>query len=143
VVLDIVAGVIMDRIDTKIIETLKEDARTPYLRIAKELGVSEGTIRKRVAKLIKENIIKKFTISLHNSIGALVGIETNPHIETKKIVSNLQKVGLKEIFEVTGRFDVVCIIDSKNTESMNNSLEEIRVLNGVNYTETFTILKEN
>ncbi|MAG41305.1 MAG: hypothetical protein CL951_05280 [Erythrobacteraceae bacterium] len=133
----------MDEIDTKIVEYLQEDARKPFLQIAKELKVSEGTIRKRVNKLISEKVIKKFTITLQNRIGAIVGIETNPHIETRNIVENLKKVGLKEIYEVTGRFDIVCIIDTQSTEGMNDVLEKIRILEGINHTETFTILKEN
>ncbi len=133
----------MDKIDTKIVESLKEDARTPFLRIARELNVSEGTIRKRVAKLINEKVIKKFTITLFNRIGAIVGIETNPHIETRKIVESLQKSGLKEIFEVTGRFDIICVLDTQDTEAMNTILEKIRGSEGINHTETFTILKEN
>jgi len=133
----------MDETDTKIIEYLRKDARMPFLQIARELKVSEGTIRKRVAKMQANNVIKKFTITLHNRVGAIVGLETDPHKETKKIVEHLKGVGLKEIYEVTGRFDVICVIDSTNTEGMNDILEKIRALEGINHTETFTILKEN
>lgn len=40
----------MDGIDKKIIDSLKNDSRTPFLSIAKKIGVSEGTIRQRVEK---------------------------------------------------------------------------------------------
>jgi Lrp/AsnC family transcriptional regulator of lysine biosynthesis len=133
----------MDELDTKIVQFLQNDGRMAFLKIAKELGVSEGTIRKRVAKMQDQEVIKKFTVTLRNRIGAIVGIETNPHIETKKIVELLQSIGLREIYEVTGRFDIVCVLDSVDTEAMNEQLEKIRISEGVNHTETFTILKEN
>ena len=133
----------MDETDTKIVKYLQDNGRMPFLKIAKELGVSEGTIRKRVAKLQANSVIKKFTVTLRNRIGAIVGIETNPHKETKQIVDSLNVIGLREIYEVTGRFDIVCVLDSVDTEVMNEQLEQIRRSEGVNHTETFTILKEN
>ena len=133
----------MDETDTKIVKYLQDNGRMPFLKIAKELGVSEGTIRKRVAKLQANSVIKKFTVTLRNRIGAIVGIETNPHKETKQIVDSLNVIGLREIYEVTGRFDIVCVLDSVDTEAMNEQLEQIRRSEGVNHTETFTILKEN
>tara|TARA_Y100000310_G_C20684967_1_gene818387 strand:- start:1706 stop:2107 length:402 start_codon:yes stop_codon:yes gene_type:complete len=133
----------MDETDTKIVKYLQDNGRMPFLKIAKELGVSEGTIRKRVAKLQANSVIKKFTVTLRNRIGAIVGIETNPHKETKQIVDSLNAIGLREIYEVTGRFDIVCVLDSVDTEAMNEQLEQIRRSEGVNHTETFTILKEN
>ena len=84
----------MDETDTKIVKYLQDNGRMPFLKIAKELGVSEGTIRKRVAKLQANSVIKKFTVTLRNRIGAIVGIETNPHKETKQIVDSLNVIGL-------------------------------------------------
>jgi DNA-binding Lrp family transcriptional regulator len=133
----------LDSIDQRIIDELEKDARTPFLKIAKELSVSEGTIRKRVAKLIEEKIITKFTIELSNHFTAIVGMETNPHIPTKQIVSELEKLPTKKIFEVAGRYDVVCFITTKSFEEINEVLEKIRIINGIMHTETFTILKEN
>ena len=37
----------LDHIDQQIIELLQKEGRVPYLAIANELGVAEGTIRRR------------------------------------------------------------------------------------------------
>ncbi|MCD6223102.1 MAG: AsnC family transcriptional regulator, partial [Thermoplasmata archaeon] len=41
----------IDEIDKKILEILSNNARTPYTQIAKDVGLSEGAIRKRVAAM--------------------------------------------------------------------------------------------
>lgn len=133
----------MDNIDTTIIERLRKDARTPFLQIAKDIKVSEGTIRKRVKDLTSEKIIKKFTIETAEDIFAIVGIETETKTETKKIVEKIKSFDVGSIYEVTGRFDIICEVPSSTMEKVNEILERIRSTQGVLHTETFTVLKKN
>lgn len=130
----------MDSTDIKIIERLRKDARTPYLRIAKDLKVSEGTIRKRVSDLIKSKEIGKFTIETDKDLFAIVGIETETKTETKKIVAKIKSQNVETIYEVTGRFDIICMIPSDDRAIVNDTLEKIRAVPGVLHTETFTVL---
>jgi Lrp/AsnC family transcriptional regulator, involved in the regulation of lysine biosynthesis len=133
----------MDEIDKQILKKLEENARTPFLTISKELDVSEGTIRKRVTKLLKNNTIKKFTIETKSQTTAIIGIEINPHKPTSDIVKELQKLEISKIYEIAGRFDLMCFIKVKNMEVLNETIERIRITKGIEHTETFTILKEN
>jgi DNA-binding Lrp family transcriptional regulator len=133
----------MDEIDNTIIETLRKDARTPFLQISKNLKVSEGTIRKRVKDLVSEKVIKKFTIETAEDVFAIVGIETETKTETKKIVEKIEQFGVESIYEVTGRFDIICEVPSSDMEKVNDILEKIRSTQGVIHTETFTVLKKN
>ena len=132
----------MDHIDTKIIERLRKDARTPFLQIAKDLNVSEGTIRKRVKNLLGKKQINKFTIETDEDVFAIVGIETETKIETKKIVDKIKSFGIDAIYEVTGRFDIICMVPLSEREKVNETLEKIRTTEGVVHTETFTILNK-
>jgi Lrp/AsnC family transcriptional regulator for asnA, asnC and gidA len=54
----------MDEKDRKIIEILEEDARTPFTEIAKMLNVSEATVRKRIARLERGGVIRRYTIEV-------------------------------------------------------------------------------
>ncbi|MFY9186996.1 MAG: winged helix-turn-helix transcriptional regulator, partial [Bacillota bacterium] len=49
---------VLKDLDVAILSYLKQDGRTPFTFIAQELGVAEGTVRKRVARLIEEGIIE-------------------------------------------------------------------------------------
>lgn len=131
----------MDELNRKIIDELKRDSRTPFLGIAKKLKVSEGTIRKRVSKLQDSKSIKKFTIETGDEIMAIVGIETKSQMDTQKIALQMRDIGADRVYEVTGRFDIICWIAADNMTRINDLLEKIRQTQGVVHTETFSVLK--
>ena len=47
----------MDELDQRIIGLLQMDGRASNAALARELGVTEGTIRRRVSRLIQEDVI--------------------------------------------------------------------------------------
>jgi Lrp/AsnC family transcriptional regulator for asnA, asnC and gidA len=60
----------MDDLDRKIIQKLKENCVKPFVRIGRELGVAEGTVRLRTKKLVDSGVIRKFTVDVEaNSMG--------------------------------------------------------------------------
>jgi len=130
----------MDNIDNAIITTLRKDSRTPFLQIARKLNVSEGTVRKRVKDLVEDGEIKRFTIETKYDTFAIVGIQTDTRIETKRIVDKIKPWGVLNIYEVTGRFDIVAMVPRKDMDTINETLEHIRSIEGVVHTETFTVL---
>jgi len=48
----------LDMLDRDIINELQDDGRRPYSEIASKLKVSEGTVRKRVKKLMDMDVFK-------------------------------------------------------------------------------------
>jgi Lrp/AsnC family transcriptional regulator for asnA, asnC and gidA len=73
----------MDYKDKKIIEILSRDSRTPNTEIAKKIGVSESTVRKRIKALEKKGVIEKYSIVVNPSkMGfntvAIVGLDVEP-----------------------------------------------------------------
>lgn len=133
----------MDDKDKAIIEKLEKNARTPFLQIAKEMDVSEGTIRKRVVNLVKNKTIKKFTIETSYETRAIVEVITGSQIPTQKVVNEIKKLGIEKIFEVAGRFTLLCIIKANNLNQVNDIVESIRQINGVIQTETLPVLRED
>ncbi|HID39145.1 MAG TPA: Lrp/AsnC family transcriptional regulator, partial [Calditrichaeota bacterium] len=97
----------LDEIDMKIIDMLQKNARTPYTQIAKEVGLSEGAIRKRVDALEKNGIIRKYVAVIdprkvgYNSI-TILGLDTEP----TKLLSVANKVakikGARNVYISTG-----------------------------------------
>jgi Lrp/AsnC family transcriptional regulator of lysine biosynthesis len=133
----------MEEKDLQILDKLKLNARMPFLRIAKEMHVSEGTIRKRVANLIKKGIIKRFTIETSHDVRAIVEVTTKPDVPTDKIAQEIKKIGVEKIFEVAGRVSLLCRIQSKSLKGVNDIIEAIRQVEGVVQTETMPVLKED
>ena len=54
----------IDNIDKKIIDQLKINGRLPFKKIADVIGISEATVRRRLKRMIDEEYIEKFTITL-------------------------------------------------------------------------------
>lgn len=133
----------MDAIDHKIMQMLKEDARMPFLQIAKKLKVSEGTIRKRVAKLIQEGVIKKFTITSAGEATVIIEVATHSGRPTQQIASQIKKLNVDEIYEVAGRYSIFVTVKRNSLNEVNDIVEAIRALPGVIQTETFPVLKED
>jgi DNA-binding Lrp family transcriptional regulator len=137
---------LMDETDRKIVEELRRDCRQPNSGIAKKLKVSEGTIRNRIARLLKEGVIKRFTIDIGTSSGfmAFVTLECDPGRPTAQIVSAITGIGdVRKVYETAGRWDVVALIDTESPEKFNEVIEKVRSVEGIVNTETLTVLKIN
>jgi len=134
----------VDEVDLKILELLKENSRSTYVEIGKTLGLSEGTVRNRVQALTDSGVIKKFTIEVSLSVGvrALILISVDPQKPTVEISDNvLELPGVEKIYEVTGEYDVVTVVSSSSIEGLNQTIEEIRVIDGVVKTNTVIVLR--
>jgi Lrp/AsnC family transcriptional regulator for asnA, asnC and gidA len=136
---------LIDHLDDKIIEILKKDSRRPFVEIATELNVSEGTIRSRVKKLFEEGIIQSFTIKTSSkNVKALIEVKIDVNVNTSEVAGNIAKFeGVSEVFEVTGEEDIVAIIDVTSSPQLNEIIERIRRFDNVQSTRTRLILKEH
>ena len=59
----------MDELDLSILAALQTDGRRPFTDIAQNLGVSEGTVRNRVSKLIEQQVLHIVGLVDPNSLG--------------------------------------------------------------------------
>src|SRR3989442_7595638 len=100
---------LLDDVNLKILDKLGEDSSTPFVEIAKQIGISDATVHIRVRRLIAAGIISKFTISVNNNrLGydhlAFMGINIEPGFadEATESLSNVDEV--LEIHEMHGKF---------------------------------------
>jgi len=134
-----------DHLDEHIIEILKKDSRKPFVEIADELKVSEGTIRSRVRKLFEEGVIQSFTIKTSSkNVKAIIEVKIDVNVNTSDVANQIAKFdGVSEVFEVTGEEDIVAIIDVTSSPQLNDIIERIRHFENVQSTRTRLILKEH
>lgn len=135
----------IDHLDERIIEIMKKDSRRPFVEIADELKVSEGTIRSRVRKLFEEGVIQSFTIKTSSkNVKAIIEVKIDVNVNTSEVASSIAKFdGVSEVFEVTGEEDIVAIIDVTSSPQLNEIIERIRRFDNVQSTRTRLILKEH
>ncbi len=132
------------KIEKKMLAELEKNSRVTNLALAKKLGVSEGTVRNKIAKLVSEGYIKRFTVdrSLKFGFGALVHLNNKPQVRSSRIAEELKKIkGIKKVYETAGDYDMVLEIFADSPEDFNEIIESIRDIEGILNTNSLTVLK--
>jgi 2-isopropylmalate synthase len=85
---------------------------------------------------------REIDIIPHN-INAMVMLEVESHVYTTSVVRRLREfTNVKNVYEITGDFDVSAFVEVENVMALNNLIEEIRTVQGVKRTETRMVLKK-
>lgn len=135
----------IDNLDKRILEIMKKDSRRPFVEVANQLGVSEGTVRSRVHRMSEEGIIRGFTIKTSSkNVKALVEIRIDVNTDTDGIARELSGYeGVSEVFEVTGDQDIIVLVDVETSQHLNDIIEKVRKYENILSTRTRLILKEH
>lgn len=129
----------MDALDVRILEVLRAEARTPNVAIANELGVTEGTVRNRIRRMLADRTIRAFTVDAEESATrGLVLIRTRPD-RTAAVVRALRGVA-QEVFETSGPYDIAALLRCEDMEHLNNRVDQVRAIRGVTETQTLIAL---
>lgn len=133
-------SLILDHIDKNIISKLKANARVPFLEIARNLDISESTIRNRVRNLENEGVIKKYSAIIDpakigfNSV-AYVGIDVEPEkfLHVSKMLTEFKNV--KQVATTTGDHMIMTEIwGEKGAELRKFISDRIEKIEGVTRT---------
>ena len=134
----------VDEIDERIMELLEEDARMTYVEIGKMVGLSEGAVRNRIQSLTSTGVIKRFTIekSTSHGVSAVTMLAVDPSTPTYKVSKSVSELeGVEKVYEVTGEYDILLVSSSVNIEGINQCIEDIRKIEGVEKTNTIIVLR--
>ena len=139
----------IDELDRSILNLLMEDARTPYLEIARSCKVSGATVHLRIQKLEKMGIIRGSRLiidptKLGIGICAFLGIYLDRGSHFKEVVEQLKAV--QEIVEchyTTGIYSIFAKIYCRDTAHLREVLnDKIQAIGAVERTETLISLEE-
>ena len=139
----------IDGIDKKILRTLMEDARTPILEIARNVGISGAAIHQRLRKLEKSGLIagSKFVINpkvLGYTTMAYIGVYLDKAMSNPEAVKQLNKIPeVLECHYTTGNWSIfIKILCKDNAHLMQVLNKDIQSISGVSRTETFISLQQ-
>ena len=134
----------VDEIDERIMDLLEEDARMTYVEIGKMVGLSEGAVRNRIQSLTSTGVIKRFTIekSTSHGVSAVTMLAVDPSTPTYKVSKSVSELeGVERVYEVTGEYDILLVSSSVNIDGINQCIEAIRKIEGVEKTNTIIVLR--
>jgi DNA-binding Lrp family transcriptional regulator len=131
----------MDELDQQLLSILRADARTSVATLAHRLKVSRGTITNRIARLEDQGIIVGYTVRLrpdvqHNEIQAWMSIVVEGN-ETRAVIANLLgEPGVAALHDTNGRWDLLAELRARNLTELSAVLERIRLIKGIQTSET-------
>lgn len=132
----------LDELDHRIIDRLGHDARVSNREIGREFGLTEGTIRSRLKRLLDAKVIRVAAVTnanrLRNPILAYLWIEADTAADIENVAKSLAE--LPEIgFVATtlGRADVLAmtLVENGNqlTDFLHQTVDKIPGIRRVNY----------
>ena len=135
----------MDELDRKIIQILQNNGRASNARIARDVGVSEGTVRRRLKTLVQKGSIKIIALPDPDFLGfdteALVGIQVDPDKIDEVAILLVELKESSWVSVTTGSFDIFCWVTLPSSEELGNFLKAVvGTIPGVRRTETFVSL---
>jgi len=135
----------LDDLDRKIIGELQKNGRVSYKDISKRLKVSDGTIRFRVGKMIRNNFLRIMAsvnpFALDNSILALVSMQLERRTQKQTMETISQLRGVVSVTNVTGRYDLLVEVFLDSQKELNKFLmDDLSRIGGIKATETFVYL---
>lgn len=140
----------LDSLDRRILSSLIEDARTPFVEIARRCNVSGAAIHQRVAKMQEYGIISGAHFKLNpKAMGyqtcAFIGIQVNLVSNSTHNAVYKQIMEIPEIVEchhISGKYSLLVKIYTHNNEHLKQIIiEKIQSIPEITFTETFISLE--
>ena len=135
----------MDELDRGIIAILQSNGRASNAWIARRIGVSEGTVRRRLKKLMADGVIDIVAVVDAEHMGydteALVGVQVDPD-KVMEVAASLGELPESNWVAITtGTYDVFMWVTLQSADELGTFLrEKLGVVPGVRRTETFVRL---
>ncbi|MGA7043034.1 MAG: Lrp/AsnC family transcriptional regulator [Nitrososphaeraceae archaeon] len=137
-----------DDLDLKILSELATDASISVPKLSKKINVNASVVYSRIKRLSKRGLIRKFTIVINDealgfNVKALTGINMDSKLRDN-VLNELFKIPeVREVSEVTGRFDVLVTMNARSLDEMHQLIsEKIGHVEGVQKTETFIEMRK-
>jgi len=135
----------MDALDQRIIGLLQVDGRLSNPSIARSLGVTEATIRRRLSRLIQEDVISIAAVPNIEKLGytttAFIGLQVQPGKADDVADALAGLAGVHYVSVTTGSYDVFIWVGLESAERLGELLHtSIAAIDGVQRTETFVNL---
>ena len=119
----------LDELDYAIINLLREDGRLPYRAIARELGLTEATVRSRVKRLEESGSMRVVAVTDIEAAGYQMLLAIGVQVENRSpsdVAADLAKID--EVFSVNvvvGTHDVEVLVVAEDLDALNNLLSKV------------------
>jgi len=131
--------------DHDLLKLLQENSRRTVSDIAKKMSLSRATVQHRMERLERTGVIQGYTIKINpvlerQNVSAYVMISVVPK-KNSTIVNQLFKIPQMEMLcTISGQYDMIAKITEATTEALDQTLDKIANLDGVEKTLSHIVL---
>jgi len=136
----------MDDLDRLILQTLQEDGRTPFTRIARQAGVSETTVRSRYRSLVEQGVIRTVGVVDPYALGvdapAIIAVSVEPGMIDQVAKKIVEFPEVSYLVMTLGSCDLVVEVFCRDLPHLTHLItEQVQLIEGVSSTETLVIAR--
>lgn len=136
----------IDEIDQRLIEALQLDGRRPFTKLAAELGISEASVRQRVANLVNTQVMQIVAVTnplkMGYSLASMIGIR----VSGEHMLAVAQEISAFDeviyLIICAGSFDLLAEVVCRDNDHLLHFLtEKLYKVSGVQQAETYMYLR--
>lgn len=131
----------LDTTDRQILSLLGSNARMPVAKLAAQLKLARTTVQARLDRLERSGTIAGYTLRLSDDaqagmIRATVLIKIKPSAQTAVLTHLRHLPAVEKVYTTSGRFDLTCQLRTSSTLELDETLDRIGAIAGVESSES-------
>jgi DNA-binding Lrp family transcriptional regulator len=135
----------IDRLDARLIATLRSAPRVGLLEVARRLGVARGTVQARLAKLEARGVITGYgpevdPAAMGYAISAFLFIELAQGQLAEAVAAMEAVAELLEADAVSGPQDLICRVVAHDTEHLQEIVNELLATPAIRRCTSYIVL---
>lgn len=139
-------GISLDQLDFEIVSCLQQDGRMSFTDMAERLGVSVGTVRTRLNKLVEEGTINIIGRVAPEKVGfnayAHIAVYVRPATLKESLAKKIAKLPEVSFLAMTsGDYDLEVDVMCRDNDHLMEFVGRLSAINGVNQTKTTLYFK--
>jgi Lrp/AsnC family transcriptional regulator, regulator for asnA, asnC and gidA len=136
---------LLDELDSRLLELLTEDASCTNVSLARKLGVTSGTVRNRIKRLVDNGVLQIVAVVDPLKVGYQLQIISGIEVDLNKgqhvahALASLEEVTY--VGFTTGEFDLIMVASLRSSEELAHFLtERIPKIDGIRRIRTNQVL---
>lgn len=133
----------VDELDIRLLDLLQTDARMPYVQLAKELGVSDTTVRSRIERLVRRFGVR-FVVDLDPYDLGLLFLYLAIRVQGPTLSKAIERMTrLPEIVflgRTIGGYDLIAELVCRDRDDLVRILDELRAIPGIGQVDTYSVI---
>jgi Lrp/AsnC family transcriptional regulator for asnA, asnC and gidA len=118
----------LDSTDERIVELLREDGRMPYRALARELDMTEATVRARVRRLEDSNVMRVVAVTDFEAVGYEFMLAVGVQVEDRTPEDVARELArFAEVFSINvviGTYDLELLVVAENQAALTELIYE-------------------